>query len=210
MLPVSPSRATNRGEIGERFDIIRFDGKRLLDKPCRRRVLAPLMRDQPEMMEANEMTGLVLEDCRIGRLRLRITPGAKIFERVREQLRVRELARDLSVIEPALASRRCHRRPLRGWVGRRLGGRPCAKRAGAVVPFLRADRTPAMRGNCFIALLPGERAVLATTAPGLGLRQPIWYPFIPHEHGAMRIGRNVRACPEWPRNWGKCPTPGER
>jgi hypothetical protein len=85
--------AMNRGEIGERFDIIRFDGKRLLDKPCRRRVLAPRMRDQPEMMEANEMTGLVLEDCRIGGLRLRITPGAKIFERVREQLRVRVLAR---------------------------------------------------------------------------------------------------------------------
>jgi hypothetical protein len=66
------------------------------------------------MIEANEMTGLVREDCRIGRLRLRITPGAKIFERVREQLRVGVLARDLSVIEPALASRCCHRRLLGG------------------------------------------------------------------------------------------------
>ena len=108
------ARTMNRCEIGEGFIIIRFDGKRLLDQPCRRRVLAPRMRDQPEMMEANEMTDLVREDCRIGRLRLRITPGAKIFERVREHLRARELARDLSVIEPALASRRCHRPTLGG------------------------------------------------------------------------------------------------
>jgi hypothetical protein len=70
------------------------------------------MRDQPQMKEANEMTGFVLEDCRIGRLRLRMTPGAKIFERARKQFRVRELARDFSVIEPALGSHRCL---LRGW-----------------------------------------------------------------------------------------------
>jgi hypothetical protein len=189
----------SRGEIGERFDIIRFDGERLLDKPCRCRVLAPRMRDQPEMMEANEMTGLVLEDCRIGRLRLRITPGAKIFERVREHLRVGELARNLSVIEPALASRRCHL--LRGWVGRRLGGRPCAKRAGAVVRF--CGRFVHSRGAAIVYALFPACAVPGTAAPGLGLRQPIWYPSIAHEHGAMRVGRNVPARPEWAKELGE-------
>ena len=55
-------RAADRGEIGEGVDIIGLDGNCLLDQPCRRRVLAPRMRDQPEMMEANEMIGLVRED----------------------------------------------------------------------------------------------------------------------------------------------------
>jgi hypothetical protein len=80
----------DRAEIGEGFDVIGFDGKRLLDQPCRHRVLAPLMRDQPQMVEADKVTGLMGEDFGIGRLCLLVAPGAKKFERDGEQLRVRE------------------------------------------------------------------------------------------------------------------------
>jgi hypothetical protein len=83
-------RATDRAEIGESFDVIGLDGKRLLDQPCRRRMLAALMRDQPQMVEADKVSGLKGEDFGIGRLRFRKSPGPKIFERVGEQLRVHE------------------------------------------------------------------------------------------------------------------------
>jgi hypothetical protein len=46
------SRGKRRFRIAERarFDVIGFDGIRLLDQSRRHRVIAPLMRDQPQMV----------------------------------------------------------------------------------------------------------------------------------------------------------------
>ena len=80
----------HRAKIGQGFDVIGFGGNGLLDQPCRRRMVAPLMSDQAQMVEADEMVGLMREDFGIGRLRLRDAPGAEIFERVCQELGVRE------------------------------------------------------------------------------------------------------------------------
>jgi hypothetical protein len=48
-----PPRAADRGKVRHGLDIIRLGGKRLFDQHWCCRVIAPLMCDQPEMVQAD-------------------------------------------------------------------------------------------------------------------------------------------------------------
>ena len=57
-LPGAPEGAVNGAEIGQRFDIIGFDGDRARDEIGGGFMIAAMMRDQSKMMQAEEMVRL--------------------------------------------------------------------------------------------------------------------------------------------------------
>lgn len=76
--------AIDRSQIGQRFDVIGPQGDRALNAIGRRCVIAAVVRDQSEMMQAERMIGLGGEHGRINLFGRAVAPSAKIFERQRQ------------------------------------------------------------------------------------------------------------------------------
>ena len=76
--------AVNRAEIGQRLDIIGFGGDGAGDEIRRGVMIAAIMRDEAEMMQAEEMAGLGGEHPGVDLFRRAMAPGAKTFEREHE------------------------------------------------------------------------------------------------------------------------------
>ena len=78
--------AIDRAKIGQRFDIIRFDGDCASDQIRRGFVVAALVRNQSEMMQAEVVLRLDAKHLCIDFFRRALAPGAIIFERQRQQI----------------------------------------------------------------------------------------------------------------------------
>jgi hypothetical protein len=106
------AHAADHGEVRHGLDIIGLGVKHLLDLRPRRGVIAPLMSDQPQMVQADGMIRIVRKNLHIGFLRLGRTPRPETFKRAHQQLRVCSLRRLILVRERAflavvLACPRC-------------------------------------------------------------------------------------------------------
>ena len=80
-LSVAAEGAINRAEIGQRLDIVGFDGDGAGDEIRRGFMFAAVMRDEAEMVQTNEMARLGGENLCVDLFGRAMAPGAETFER---------------------------------------------------------------------------------------------------------------------------------
>ncbi len=112
-LPGAPKSAVNGAEVGQRFDIIGFDGDRAGDQIGGGFMIAAMMRDQSEMMQAEAMVRLGGERLRIDLFRRAMASRPETFERQHQGVVDR---RDWPYLQRALPRRvavalQCRHRP---------------------------------------------------------------------------------------------------